>query len=117
MPAPIPNQTRQFGARWLIATLAVVPILYAILARTRVGDADRASVERELETLRIQLAQVENKIKDLIQNIESARLEEADTKEQIEEAQNRKQQLMNNLQKAADAYADLLQSISSMHLQ
>jgi archaellum component FlaC len=69
-----------------------------------VGGTNRASGERALENIRTQLLRSRVRSKTYL-------------KEQIEEAQDRTRQILNDLQRVADAYADLLQSISSMFAQ
>jgi len=114
MSAHTPDQ-RQLGAGWLIATAAAVPVLWAILARTSGGDSGRIFLEREkLEQLRKQLAKVELLIKQLMQQIESRRVEEAKLVEQLEQARAEGERLLRNLEGAAEGYADLLHTISSM---
>ena len=72
------------------------------------------SVARELQNLRSQLARFESQIRELMKEIERKRRQENHTKEQVEKAQEQRGQLLKNLQKATDAYANLLQSSSSM---
>jgi chromosome segregation ATPase len=94
--------------------LAAVPVLYAFLARIQAGDTDRAWVKARLDDLRIQLAHVESKIKRLLQELHSKRLEEMDVKDRIQAEEDQTAKLFRDLEKAAGAYTDLLQSISSM---
>lgn len=81
------------------------------------GRSDWTLSEREVENLRRQLARVDVQIKDLLEKIERKKLEESDAKDQVEEALEHGQRLLKNLQMATDAYAHLLQTISSMFAQ
>jgi hypothetical protein len=74
----------------------------------------RAQVVIRVERLRSQLSRLEEVINELISEIEGIRREEDHTKEQIQKAQEQRGQLLKNLQMATDAYANLLQSTSSL---
>jgi hypothetical protein len=63
-----------------------------------------------VDDVRVQLAEVDLAIKRLIQELDSKKREETDEQDRIEG----EKKLFGDLQKAADAYGDILQSISSM---
>ena len=67
-----------------------------------------------VDDVRIQLAEVDLAIKRLLKDIEHKRLEERDENDRIEGENEQTANLSRDLQEAADAYNDLLQTISSM---
>lgn len=75
------------------------------------SSAQLAAVGPGLERLKEHLSKVEVDIKDIIKEIERQRSQEVATKERVEETQDMAQAIMRNLQKAADAYDEILHSI------
>jgi chromosome segregation ATPase len=71
-----------------------------------------AEAAAEGQGLRGQLAQVEVEIKQVLQEIEAVRTEEQDAREGAADNQDRATTITENLNKAADAYRDLLGATS-----
>ena len=65
-----------------------------------------------LSQLKTELASVEIRIKELLKEIQTTRTSETSEKERMQSAQETEQKVMENLQKAADALAELRKSIS-----
>ena len=83
----------------------------------RSNECKRRRRSASVDDVRIQLAEVDAAIKRLLQEMDSKRREEADEQDRIESQNDQTEKLMRDLQRAADAYNDLLQTISSMFAQ
>ena len=58
--------------------------------------------------LRAQLAQVDVEIKQLLQSVEKKQTEETDLQNAVQKGQDQPQRIMENLQKAAESYEQIL---------
>jgi hypothetical protein len=76
---------------------------------------DIARLNREMDSIQQQLAEVDVNIKQIMNQIEAKRNEEQNTKEAIEDRQEQEGRIMDNVNKAADSYAQILSSTNILN--
>ncbi|MCC6811408.1 MAG: hypothetical protein IT381_28520 [Deltaproteobacteria bacterium] len=69
---------------------------------------DMARMQHEVELLRAQLAEVELEIKQLVHRMDTKKTEEEEIKEDVSDHHDMEQRITENLNKAADSYAQIL---------
>jgi hypothetical protein len=80
----------------------------AVAAAGHAVERDAGAASDRFQVLRGQLATVDVEIKQLLAEIEKAKTEDQDAKSAAQDQQDHDQQIMQNLDKAADSYQQLL---------